>query len=371
MSETVTALASFASALRARGIRNTSGEVLDFCRATAHLAPLDVTRLYWAARTTLLRDPSDINVFNEVFRAFFSGAESFTMSRPPAVDEEVARLIDVIEDDDGGASGHQDASGPALASRVEILRSRSFEAMTQEELVEAGRLIAAIRPVLPSRRTRRMRSAPRGRSFDARRTLRASLRTGGEPRVLHRRDRVHRYRSLVLILDVSGSMGPYARALLRFAHSAMLAGHRVEVFCFGTRLTRITPDLRLRDADLALERVGGSVADWQGGTRIGPSLRSLLVRHGQDAHLRGSVVVICSDGLDRGDPESLAVQMGRLRRLAHRIVWVNPLKGSDRYQPLARGMAACLPYIDEFVPGHNVKSLEELGRVLTSERRAR
>jgi hypothetical protein len=168
----------------------------------------------------------------------------------------------------------------------------------------------------------------------------------------------------VLILDVSGSMAPYARALMQFGFAAMAAGRKVEVFCFGTRLTRVTRTLRLHDPDRALHEVGRRVADWEGGTRIGDSVRELLDGWSQRTALRGAVVVICSDGLERGDPDVLRAQMARLRRLAHRIVWVNPLKGSPRYEPLARGMAAALPSIDVFLSGHNLESLEELGRAL-------
>jgi hypothetical protein len=159
-------------------------------------------------------------------------------------------------------------------------------------------------------------------------------------------------------------MAPYSRALMQFAYAAMAAGRRVETFCFGTRLTRVTRILRTKDPDRALHEIGKSVEDWEGGTRIGESLKTLLDEWGQRAALRGSVAVVCSDGLERGNPQLLRDQMARLRRLAHKVVWVNPLKGSPKYEPLARGMAAALPSIDVFMPGHNLESLEELGRVL-------
>jgi uncharacterized protein with von Willebrand factor type A (vWA) domain len=169
---------------------------------------------------------------------------------------------------------------------------------------------------------------------------------------------------LVLILDVSGSMAPYSRALLQFGYAAMAAGRRVEVFCFGTRLTRVTRVLRTKDPDRAMHEIGRIVADWEGGTRIGESLKSLLDGWSQRAALRGAVVVLCSDGLERGDPELLRAQMARLRRLAYRVVWANPLKGSPRYEPLARGMAAALPSVDVFLSGHNLESLEALAAAL-------
>ena len=207
---------------------------------------------------------------------------------------------------------------------------------------------------------RRTRPSAKGARFDVRRTLRRSLRTRGEPFDRAWRDRRVRGRPLVLILDVSGSMSPYARALVQFGYAAMAAGRRVEVFCFGTRLTRVTRTLRTKDPDRALHEIGRTVADWEGGTRIGESLKSLLDGWSQRAALRGAVVVLCSDGLERGDPELLRAQMARLGRLAHKVVWVNPLKGSPRYEPLARGMAAALPSVDVFLSGHNLESLSEL-----------
>jgi uncharacterized protein with von Willebrand factor type A (vWA) domain len=170
----------------------------------------------------------------------------------------------------------------------------------------------------------------------------------------------------LLILDVSGSMAPYSRALIQFGYAAMSAGRRVEVFCFGTRLTRVTRTLRTNDPDRALERIGEQVADWEGGTRIGESLKSLVDGWSQRAALRGAVVVLCSDGLERGDPEVLRHQMVRLHRLAHKVIWANPLKGSSRYEPLARGMAAALPSVDAFVSGHDLESVEALAAVLAT-----
>ena len=190
------------------------------------------------------------------------------------------------------------------------------------------------------------------------------MRTQGEP--FHRawRARGSRMRPLVLVLDVSGSMAPYSRALMQFAWAAMAAGRRVETFCFGTRLTRVTRTLRMKDPDRAMHEVGKKVEDWEGGTRIGLSLKELLDEWSPRTALRGAVVVLCSDGLERGDPALLEAQMARLHRLAHKVVWVNPLKGSPRYEPLARGMAAALPSVDVFLPGHNLESLEALGKIL-------
>jgi uncharacterized protein len=245
-----------------------------------------------------------------------------------------------------------------------VLREKSFPDLTEEERARVSAMIRRLAVTVPVERTRRTKPASKGTTFDIRRTLRRSLRTQGEPFERAMRTRRSRTRPLVLILDISGSMAPYARALMQFGYAAMAAGRRVEVFVFGTRLTRVTRTLRTKDPDRAMHEIGKQVADWEGGTRIGESLKTLLDGWSQRAALRGSVVVLCSDGLERGDPELLKAQMARLRRLAHRVVWVNPLKGSPRYEPLARGMAAAMPSIDEFLSGHNLESLEHLGRVL-------
>jgi hypothetical protein len=264
--------------------------------------------------------------------------------------------------------GEEDPEGEAairiVASAVEVLREKSFADLTEEERQRVALLIRRLAVRAPTRHTRRYRPAPTGPRFDVRRTLRRSLRTQGEPFDRAWRDRRRRARPLVLILDISGSMAPYSRALLQFAFAAMAAGRRVEVFCFGTRLTRVTRTLRTKDPDRAMHEVSRLVADWEGGTRIGESLKALLDEWSQRAAVRGAVAVICSDGLERGEPDLMRDQMARLRRLVHRIVWVNPLKGSPRYEPLARGMAAALPSVDVFLPGHNLESLEELSRAL-------
>jgi len=278
--------------------------------------------------------------------------------------------------DAGAVAGHwraagenEEAEGEAalriVASGLEVLREKSFAELSEEERARTARLIRQLAVTAPVRSTRRLRAMSKGPSFDVRRTIRKSLRTQGEPFQRAWRDRGSRVRPLVLVLDISGSMAPYSRALMQFGYAAMAAGRKVEVFCFGTRLTRVTRTLRARDPDRALHEIAKQVAVWEGGTRIGESLKSLLDTWSQRTALRGAVVVLCSDGLERGDPELLKQQMTRLRRLAHRVVWVNPLKGSPRYEPLARGMVAALPSVDVFLPGHNLESLEALGRVLS------
>lgn len=200
--------------------------------------------------------------------------------------------------------------------------------------------------------------------LDLRRTVQASLRTGGETLSHRWRRRVTTPRRIVLLVDVSGSMESYSRALVRFAHAAVRAGARVEVFTLGTRLTRLTRELTTTDPDVALARAAVAVPDWSGGTRLGESLRAFNDQWGTRGTARGAEVVVLSDGWDRGEPEVLATEMARLSRVAHRIVWVNPLRATPGYEPLARGMAAALPFVDDFVDGHSFDALDRLAEVL-------
>ncbi len=264
-----------------------------------------------------------------------------------------------------GAAGDEVEILRLIASGAEVLKTKSFEQLTEEERRRSDKLIRQLAVSLPVRRSRRLARASTGTHFDLRRTLRSSLRTQGEPLQRSWLARREVARSLVLMLDVSGSMAPYARALMQFGFAAMSSGKRVEVFCFGTRLTRVTRSLRTTNPDRALADVSRLVRDWEGGTRIGESLKALTDRYSQAASLKGALVVLCSDGLERGDPLLLARQMARLHRIAHEVIWVNPLKGTTDYEPLARGMAAALPHVDRFLSGHNVKSLEELCDSLT------
>jgi hypothetical protein len=368
-------LVGFGRDLRRRGLGVGTDRVVTFCRAAAALGALDRRDLYWAGRATLVSRPEDLGVYDEAFDAWFRDDPRLEVR--VAVPERLAAEADDPEgqrapsvrprevgDEGDGVDAGDLAQARIVASAAEILREKSFADLTEEERARVARLIRRLAVQVPRRPTRRYRPVASGPRFDMRRTLRRSLRTQGEP--FHRawRDRGTRSRPLVLVLDISGSMAPYSRALVQFGFAAMAAGRRVEVFVFGTRLTRVTRILASTDPDRALHRIGRLVADWEGGTRIGESLKALLDGWSQRAALRGSIVVICSDGLERGEPDLLRRQMARLRRLVHRIVWVNPLKGSPRYEPLARGMAAALPSIDEFLPGHNLESLEELSRVL-------
>jgi uncharacterized protein len=351
-------LIRFGRALRAEGLPVGTGRIETFCRAAALLPPEE---LYWAGRATLVGRAEDLEAYDRVFRSFFGGADV-----PPSRPRPQPRLVPVHADVEG-ASGQTTDDGrplqPARASRIELLRRKSFAACSAEELAELARLMARLRLVAPPRRTRRRRPA-HARELDLRRTVRRALRTGGDPVRLARRERRLRPRRLVLILDVSGSMSEYSRALLVFAHAALRADPRWEAFCFGTRLTRVTRALAASNPDEALRRATSEVVDWDGGTRIGDALKSFLDRYGHGGIARGAVVVVCSDGLDTGDPTVLAEQMARLHRLARQVVWLNPLKEDPAYEPLARGMAAALPFVDVFSSGHNLASLEELAAEL-------
>jgi uncharacterized protein with von Willebrand factor type A (vWA) domain len=372
-------LVGFGRMLRSRGLPVGTGRILAFCRAVAALGHFDRESLYLAGRLTMVARKEDFDAYDRAFQQWFPQARDRLLAElagwQPEARTEIEREIEVLvgealsEEQAGegeGEEGDEEVTIGLVASGTEMLRARSFEDLSEAERREADLAIRNLAVVLPMRRARRYRAAPRGQRFDLRRTLRSSLRTQGEPFRRSWRSRRTKRRPLVLLLDVSGSMSAYSRALLQFGYAAVRAGQRVEVFAFGTRLTRLTRSLRRSEPDLALRQVAASVLDWEGGTRIGASLKDLLDRYGQQSWMRGAVVVLCSDGLERGDPVLLAAQMARLGRVAHRLVWVNPLKGSPRYEPLARGMAAALPHVDSFLPGHNLQSLESLCEVLSS-----
>ena len=252
-------------------------------------------------------------------------------------------------------------------SRTETLRSIDFADLDDEERLEVDRLIADMRLTATMRRSRRRRPSKRSSGVpDLRRTVRESLRTGGEPINRRTLQRTRVARRVVIIADISGSMAAYSRSLIRYAHVAVSARSRVEAFALGTRLTRLTRELDTHDPDQALQRAADSVEDWSGGTRLGEGLRQFNDDWGARGMARGAVIVILSDGWDRGEPERLASEMARLSRVAHRIVWVNPLKASDGYAPLAQGMAAALPYVDDFIEGHSLGALDRLSSILSS-----
>jgi uncharacterized protein len=369
----VRVLADFAAALRAAGLAVGSGDVLAYATAMSTLDPTDLVDLYWAGRTTLVTRRDSIATYDQVFRHFFLNAVDPVrdiLKLRAQVSTETSAVLDVPATDPPSGEGEpEEATLGLMASDAEALRHKSFAACTPEELATLRRIMTRIRLAPPRRRVRRTRSAPAGRSPDLRRMVRESLRLHGDPAGLSWRRRKVRLRPLILILDVSGSMADYSRSLLQFAYSAQRAASRpgqagpgrVEVFCFGTRLTRITRALDRRRPDDALQRATQAVVDWEGGTRIGASLDRFVRDWGRRGLCRGAVVVICSDGLDRGDPDVLATAMERLSRLSYRIVWLNPHAGGPGG---ALGMAIAAPHIDRILPGHDLSSLEELATLL-------
>ena len=353
MADGTETLVEFARALRAEGLPAGTGATAEFCRAAALLGPAD---LYWAGRATLVARHEQIPVYDRVFASFFGAA----VPMPPPKKIERLRLVAAgldSDDRDEGEPGDARSPAVALASRVELLRRKSFDRCTPEELAELATLAAGFARALPRRRSRRLRTAGAG-PLDLPRTLRRSLRTGGEPFDRRYRDRRPAPRRLVLLLDVSGSMAEHSQPLLVLAHALLRIQPQTEVFCFGTRLTSATRALAVSSPDEALRRAAKEVVDWEGGTRIGEALKEFLDGTGHRGAARGAVVVVCSDGLDVGEPELLRTQMQRLSRLAYRVVWLNPLKRDAAYEPLARGMDAALPYVDVFASGHNLASLE-------------
>ena len=374
MNEGLGDLVGFGRYLRSRGLPVGTGRILTFCRAVGALGPTTRDDVYWAGRTTLVSSKQHFEEFDRAFDAWFvTGETEEPVLKParPARRTQEASEVESLEIDAGAwlPAGDDDPVEGEMAARiaasdVERLRNKSFEELSREEQAQSAALIRALSVQVPVHKTRRLRPSSRGARFDVRRTLRHSLRTQGEPIKRAWRERGSKARPLVLILDVSGSMSAYSRALLQFGFAAKAAGHKVEVFCFGTRLTRVTRSLVFKDPNRAMKHIGEVVRDWDGGTRIGDSIHELLTRYSQHGFLRGSVVVLCSDGLERGDPQLLAAEMERLARFAHRVVWVNPLKGDPAYEPTARGMAAALPYIDDFHPGHDLASIERLSQLL-------
>jgi uncharacterized protein len=361
-------LVDFSRELRGAGLTVGTGDVLTYCSAMRPLDPSDLLDLYWAGRTTLVSRRDDIRTYDRVFRQFFLGAGApgaalLTLKATAAAEAEAGLVMPGIE-----PGPEEDEEKPVLgwmASDVDALKHRSFAACTPGELAALRRIMARIKLTPPRRRTRRTRPAGAGRSPDLRKTIRNSMRMHGEPAELFFRQRRTRLRPLILILDVSGSMADYSRHLLQFAHTAKHAAAKVEVFCFGTRLTRITKALEHRRPDSALEQAARTVVDWDGGTRIGQSLDTFVRRWGRGGMCRGGVVVICSDGLDRGDPEQLDAAMARLSRLSYRIVWLNPHKGDDRnFRPSTLGMMVAAPHIDLLLSGHDLASLEQLAEML-------
>jgi uncharacterized protein len=360
---------AFTRVLRGAGLRVPTSSAIAFFEALSVTGLDDRDTTYWAGHATLVRRPEDRELFDRAFTVFWEHATG--VSEVP--EDEPVRITlaidDDSDDDDDGPDQAPPSDDPTIELRfsaTEVLRRKDFAEYSPDELVEAQQLMSRLRLVGSPRRSLRLTRADRRTDRpDLRRTVRAAMRAGGEPLRRHYHEPSTRNRRLVLLLDVSGSMEPYARALIRFVHAAVAGRQKVEAFALGTRLTRITRELASRDPDEALRRAATRVVDYGGGTRLGDGIRVFNDEWGQRGMARGAIVVILSDGWDRGDPDVLAEQMERLHRAAHKVVWVNPLKVTPGYAPLARGMAAALPHVDAFVEGHSIEAIEELAREIS------
>jgi uncharacterized protein with von Willebrand factor type A (vWA) domain len=362
---------TFGRVLREAGFEIGPGRSTDAVRA---LGAVDLARrddVYFSLRQTLVSRRDELAVFDRAFDAWFLRAPVQPASGEQAP-EPMLRLVEGAASDgeDGGDEERDDDALEVGASGQELLRDKDFAELSDVELVRLRELIERIARTRPLRRSRRTRRDSLGEGVDVRGMIRRSLRTGGDPVDRPLRARKEVPRRLVLLCDVSGSMDSYARALLLFLHAAVGAGRGVEAFAFGTRLSRLTPDLATRDPMAALARCTEEVVDWGSGTRIGASLREFNEVWGRRGLSRGAIVVVVSDGWEREDPGLVGREMARLARAAYAVIWVNPLKGNPDYQPLAGGMRAALPFVDRFLAGHNLRSLEELATVLAGiERR--
>jgi uncharacterized protein with von Willebrand factor type A (vWA) domain len=359
----------FGRRLREAGLPVTSAQASEFARALDLVRPLSRRRLYWTARAVFVSDTAEVRAFDRVFFSVFGGEQPFDPDEVRAAPLEQqppksARGTSPSSSDESGESAELDVP-VAMASDEERLASKSFDALEPDELAQLYRLMSRLELATPIRRTRRYERG-RGRHVDMRRTLRGSLRTGGEPMRVARRQRREARRRLVLLCDISGSMEPYARAYLQFLASAAGSGPNAEAFVFATRLTRLTRALASRHPERAIERAAGAAPDWSSGTRIGDALKAFNDRHGRRGMARGAVVVIISDGWERGDPAMVGREMERLSRLAHRIVWVNPRAGATRFSVQAGGMVAALPYCDALVSGHSLAALTEVAEAIAA-----
>ncbi len=361
----------FAQDLRFHGMVIGSDDVITYLSAISVLDASDIMDVYWSGRITLVRKKDNVSLYNKRFQAFFLDISE---------DEPDARKLKLKSSANAGATlevpnveqglpgdVQEDESRMGyMASAADISRHKAFAECSDEELNRFRKLISMLKVSPPKRRTYRTQSTPKGKVLDMRRMARETMRSLGEPKDLMYIKRKEKLRSIVFILDVSGSMADYSRNLLQLAYSARRANTKVEVFCFGTRLTRITKSIDKRTPDEAMRLAGESVLDWDGGTRIGDAIAAFVKESRRSRLGRGAIVVICSDGLDQGEPQALDKAMQTLSRLAHKVIWVNPHKGdNENYVPNTIGMMVADPYIDRTFSGHNFKSIEEFARELS------
>lgn len=382
---------AFGQALRRAGVNTTIGQTMDFVRAVEHIDIGRRSEFRAAARACLVSGKDDLETFDDVFDRFWRTAlfpdslpklaglpqaepeengEELDDDSPASIIERAGKRPVLVRLEDGVVTDEDEPddqeTGGLSFSSAEVFRQKDFADLTEDELAEARRLMEKLEWQIGQRRSRRKICARKGRFVDPRRTMRRSLQTGGVPLTISRRRIKLKPRQLVVICDVSGSMDRYSRLLLQFIYAIENGMARVEAFVFGTRLTRITRLLRRRSIDEAMERVAREVHDWSGATRIGQSLRMFNVNWAPRVLRNGAVVLVISDGWDRGDPALLSREIARLQRGSYRLIWLNPLLGSPLYQPLTRGMQAALPYIDDFMPVHNLASLEALAAHLSA-----
>jgi uncharacterized protein with von Willebrand factor type A (vWA) domain len=365
--DAVALLTEFARTLGRAGLQAGPGQTATFLRAVDALGARDPRHVYWAGRATMATEPDDLPVYDAVFAAYFSGQSRRGLQPRARTLQPTAVLMPATDDAvDGGEEGEGEETPvvKARASARDVLRQRDIARLTAAERAELAAMIGLMHPGLPTRRSRRRYPAHLG-AADRRRTIRAMLSAGGEPVRPPRHRAGLRPRRVVLLIDVSGSMASYADPLLRFAHVLVRQRPKTtEVFTIGTRLSRVTRALTQRDPDTALAQASGVIPDFSGGTRLGEVLKAFNDRWGQRGTAHGAVVVLFSDGWERGSCDLLAEQIERLHRLAKTVVWVNPHKGRDGYLPVQSGIVAALPYVDHFVAGHSLATLEELLEVI-------
>jgi uncharacterized protein with von Willebrand factor type A (vWA) domain len=366
--EPLPGLVGFTHALRRAGLPCDPHRTAAYLSAVDTLDLTDPANLYWAGRVTLCSQPDDLPAYDEAFAAWFTPNWKPPRRAAPGDPGTAAPSASTATWLPGLAANRDNSNGeqvpvPVLApSDVEVLRHRDISQLSAAERAHLRELLSLLRIQPPRRRAARLRPAHRG-PLDPRRTLRAMLANGGEPVRLARHRRTTRPRRLVLLIDVSGSMKPYADSLLRFAHViTRRAPNTTEVFTLGTRMTRVSRQLRMRDPEYALAAASSAVPDFAGGTRLGEGMRAFLNRWGQRGVARRAVVVLFSDGWERGDPALLGEQMARLHRLAHTVVWANPHAGQTDYRPVQSGIMAALPYVDKLVAGHSLAALEAVLR---------
>ena len=375
---------AFTRRLHEAGLSVTPARAADFARALTLVRPIARRQLYWTARAVFVTEAAEASAFDAVFLSVFgggaAGGEAATEEvTPPTTPPRDGPSADALEGDanasrrdaGGSASTDDDASDSevplALASDEELLGTKRFDKLEPDELAALYRLMSRLELATPRRRTRRYEKQRRGERIDLRRTLRASVRTGGAPIRLPRRRRRIVPRRLVMLCDISGSMEPYARAYLQFLACAAGSGPHAEAFVFATRLTRLTRALASRNPERAIQRAAAAAPDWSSGTRIGDALREFNDRHGRRGMARGAVIVIISDGWERGDPQLVARELERLGRLAHRIVWVNPRLAAEAFSVRSGGMLAALPHCDALVSGHSFQALAEVVDAIGAE----